>query len=57
MQYDWTGVRTRRIALVKIALYVLGAILAITMPVFIIPDADLSSVTKLVAADGVQDLH
>ncbi|HEV7435788.1 MAG TPA: hypothetical protein VGO22_13090 [Pseudorhizobium sp.] len=44
-------------ALAKMSLYVLGAILAITMPVFINPDADLSSVTSLVAADGVQDLH
>jgi hypothetical protein len=48
MEYDWSGVGTRRRRWAKAFLYVVGAIVAVTAPVFLLPGADLSALTLLV---------
>lgn len=47
MQYDWTGVRTRRLRMMKTALYLTGVLIALLFPVLFIPRYDLAPLLSL----------
>jgi hypothetical protein len=48
MQYDWTGVRTRRIRRLKMAVYASGGFMAALSPVTLLPGIDLAPYLALV---------
>lgn len=41
MQYDWTGVRTRRIQRMKATMYLVSGMVAFVGPVFLLPGIDV----------------
>lgn len=49
MQYDWSGVRTRRIRRMKIAMYSVIGLLMIVSPVTLLPGVDLPPLLELVS--------
>ncbi|WP_281978788.1 hypothetical protein [Pseudorhizobium flavum] len=49
MQYDWSGVRTRRIARAKMAAYAMIAIVVVSAPVFVLAENSPLSVAWLIA--------
>lgn len=53
MQYDWSGVRARRRRRLKLAMYILGAAVAVTAPVFILPGSDFTPLAEAVANLGM----
>lgn len=55
MQYDWSGVRTRRARRLKLAMYFLGAAVAVTFPVFVLPGSDFTPLAKALANLGVSE--
>jgi hypothetical protein len=57
MQYDRVGRRALPVRRVKLALYVLEALVAVTAPVFVLPNVDLTSLAEMTATDGMLDLR
>ncbi len=47
MQYDWTGVRTRRLRMMKATFYLTGVLIALLSPVLLVPKYDLGSLLAL----------
>ena len=48
MQYDWSGVRTRRIQRLKATMYLACGTIAVVGPVFLLPGIDLDPLLTLV---------
>ena len=48
MQYDWTGIKTRRLQRVKATMYLAGGFAAVLSPVFLLPGMDLEPLLALV---------
>ncbi len=55
MQYDWSGVGARRSRRLKLVMYFIGAAVAVTAPVFVLPGSDFTPLAEAVANLGMSE--